>query len=99
MALSEYDIKRISSSIVETLVTDERFMRRVSAMTPQLRQLVSLSAAAELLGVSCSWMAHHIDGFRTIKGTAKNAPYKFDTQTLYEDYEKIINEKRYGKLD
>lgn len=91
--LTEYDVTRIARAIVEQLVDDERFIKKVTSSAPQRRQLVSLPAAAELLGVSKSWMYHHVGDFRKTKGSQQNSRIKFDTATLYEDYQTITNKE------
>lgn len=90
MALTDYDIRRLSASIVEQLVNDERFIKSVTLNAPRKKQLVSIPVAAELLGVSKSWIYHNIDHFRKTKGEKANSKIRLDTATMYEDFNNII---------
>jgi hypothetical protein len=88
--LTEYDIQRVSSAIVEKLVDDDRFIKRMAKlMQRQKRNLISSSQAARILGVTkktvCQ-IAEQIGGFR---GCGESAHWMFEEEGLidrYKDY-------------
>lgn len=87
--LTEYDIQRISSAIVENLVNNEGFMKRVAKMMPKKKKMVSSSAAAAILGVSrktvCD-IAPHLGG---IKGNGKSAHWMFPEDEIVDNYKRL----------
>lgn len=86
MALSAYEIDRISEAIVSRLVNDERFMRRMERLMPRQGRMLTSSQAAERLGLSRKYVcdiAHHLGG---IRGCGKSSHWTFPEDTLTDLY-------------
>lgn len=91
MALSAYEIDRISEAIVSRLVNDEGFMRRMAMLMPRQRKMLTSSQVADRLGLSrkhvCD-IAHHLGG---IRGSGRSSHWTFPEDTLtdlYSQYKK-----------
>ena len=87
MTLTDYDIQRISSAIVDKLTSDEKFISMVSkCIDKKNKKLVGSSRAAEILGVTrktvCE-IAEHLGG---IRGNGQSAHWVFPENTLVERY-------------
>ena len=85
--LTEYDVQRISAAIVDRLVNDEKFMRRMAKMMPKKSRMLSSSQASEILGVSRYTVvakAVQLGGIR--KGNHKRSHWTFPEEGLIEKY-------------
>ena len=89
--LSEYDIQRLSSAIVEKLTSDDRFLRRMAKMMPKQERLLNSSQAAALLGISrytvCR-IADKLGGIRK-EGKRNKGHWVFREEGLIDRYRSI----------
>lgn len=86
MALSSYEIDRISEAIVTRLVHDDGFMKRMARLIPKEGKMLTSAQAAEKLGLSRKYVcdiAHHLGG---IRGDGKSSHWTFPEDTLTELY-------------
>lgn len=84
--LTDYDIQRISSAIVHNLVNDERFIRRMAAMMPKQKTMVSSGKAAKILGVSRKTICEIAEQLGGIREEGKSAHWMFEEEGLIEKY-------------
>ena len=86
MALSEYDIERISQAIVDRLTKDDSFAKRISGMIAKESRMLTSRQAAERLGIArktvCE-LAHQLGG---IRGSGKSGHWTFPEDTLADLY-------------
>lgn len=84
--LTDYDIQRISSAIVNNLVNNDKFISKMAKLMPKQKSMVSSGKAAKILGVSrktiCE-IAEHLGG---IKEEGKSAHWMFEEDRLVERY-------------
>ena len=89
--LSEYDIQRLSTAIVEKLVSDDRFLRRMAKVAPKQERLLTSTQAASLLGISrftiCR-LADKLGGFRK-DGENGKGRWVFREEGLIDRYRNI----------
>lgn len=91
--LTEYDIQRLSAAIVDNLVNNEGFMKRVARMMPKRKKMVSSSAAAEILGISrktVCCIAEQLGGVRA----CSTDHWTFPEDELVENYRQYKTEKK-----
>ena len=85
--LTDYDIQRLSTAIVENLCDNDKFIKRVSKlMQKNSRNLVSSTKAAQILGISrksVTQIAEHLNG---VKGKGESAHWLFPEEGLVEAY-------------
>ena len=85
--LSDYDIQRISSSILEKLTDDDKFISRVSKMMEKRsKRLVNSSRAAEILGVNRKTVCEIAPFLGGIRGNGQSAHWMFPEEGLVERY-------------
>lgn len=84
MALSNYDIYRISTAVVNRLVKDERFIKQMKRITPKEKRMLTSTQAAKQLGLSRGYVcdiARQLGGIR-----ADNGRWLFPEEGLTERY-------------
>ena len=85
--LTDYEIQRISAAIVENLVDNDKFIKRIAkAMQKESKNLIGSSKAARILGVTRKTVcviAPYIGGKR---GKGDSAHWLFDEEGLVERY-------------
>lgn len=89
--LSEYDIQRISSAIVEKLVADDRFMKRMVKMMPKQERLLTSTQAAAILGISrktVCCIADKLGGIRK-EGKSNKGHWVFPEEGLADRYRSL----------
>jgi len=85
--LSNYDIERISKSIVDNLVNNDKFISRVAKlMDKQSRKLVNTRRAAEILGINRKTVCEIAPFLNGMKGEGKSAHWMFEENGLVERY-------------
>lgn len=84
--LTNYDINRLSSAIVEKLVNDEKFIRRMVGQMPKRKNMVSSSVAASILGVTRKTVCTIAEQLGGVRGTGKSAHWMFQEEGLIERY-------------
>lgn len=85
--LTDYDIQRLSAAIVQNLVNNEKFMKRMAKMMPKQKRMVTSGTAAKILGISrktvCE-IAGHLGG---IRGEGSKNHWTFEEEGLVEKYQ------------
>ncbi len=85
--LTEYDIKRLSSAIVENLVNNDKFIGRVLKVMPKKKEMCNSTKAASVLGVTrktvCE-IAPYIGGVKM--GQGNKAHWLFPLNEVVENY-------------
>lgn len=85
--LSDFDIQKISSAIVERLTDDDKFISRVSMMMEKRsKRLVNSTRAAEILGVNRKTVCEIAPFIGGMKGEGKSAHWMFEENGLVERY-------------
>ena len=85
--LSEYDVQRLSAAIVEKLVADDRFLRRMAKIAPKQERLLTSTQAARLLGVSRSTICRIADKIGGIR--KKDGHWLFREEGLADRYHNL----------
>ena len=84
--LTDYEIQRISSAIVNNLVNNDKFISKMAKLMPKKKSMVSSGKAAKILGVSrktiCE-IAEHLGG---IRGEGSKNHWTFEEDRLVERY-------------
>lgn len=85
--LTDYDIQRLSSAIVDNLVNNEKFIRRVAKILPKEKRMGNTTQAAKILGVTrktvCE-IAPYIGGIKM--GSDHKAHWIFPLDEVAENY-------------
>ena len=84
--LTDYDIQRISAAIVNNLVNDDRFMKRMAKLMPRKQRMVNSTQAAKILGINRKTLckiAEHLGG---MKPDGKSSHWMFPEEGLIEKY-------------
>ena len=85
--LTDFDIQRISASIVDNLVNNDKFISRVSKMMEKHnKRLINSSRAAEILGVNRKTVCEIAPFLNGMKGEGKSAHWMFEENGLVERY-------------
>lgn len=86
--MTEYDIQRISSAIVNKLCNDERFIRRMAKLMKQneSRSLVNSTKAAQILGLSRKTVTEIAEYLNGIRGEGESAHWMFPEEGLVDAY-------------
>ena len=93
--LTEYDIQRTAKAVVDLLLDDDRFLRRVTKIGKKRSRLLNSAQAADALGISkvtLRRIAQYIGGIR--KGTDKYQHWCFEEEGLKERYIEYLNENK-----
>ena len=93
--LTEFDIQRISRAVVDMLLGDDRFAKRMEKMTVEKAgKMMSVREAASLLGISV-WtvrtIAPQLGGIK--KGVGKQAKWAFEESSLKDRYMEYLQTK------
>ena len=99
--MTDYEIKKIAKAIIEEALQNDALLRKIASYG-QLQgkggeRLVTAKEAAKMLGISVSHLYHIKDDengvpqFNYIKGNGKQAPLRFNANTLMSDYERYCN--------
>lgn len=90
--LTDYEIKKLSLAIVNNLVNDEKFIRRIAkSMSENNRKLVNSRRAAEILGINQKAVREIAPFLNGIKGGGKYAHWLFEEKELIERYKAYKN--------
>lgn len=93
--MTDYDIQRMAAAVVNLLLDDDRFIRRMERMVPKRRsQMLSSRKAAQLLGISSYTIRHiapYIGGIK--KGSDRYQHWCFEEEGLKERYLEYLNQK------
>ena len=95
MTMTEYDIQRISRSVVDMLLGDERFVSRMERLfSKKSQRLLNSRQAGQRLGISADTVrdiAPYIGGIK--KGDGKQCQWAFEEDGLKERYIDYISSK------
>ena len=94
MMLTDYEIQRISSAIVKSLINDDRFIRRMAKMMPKQKKMVSSGAAAKILGVSRKTICTIAEQLGGIKEEGKSSHWIFEEEGLADRYMEYKRKKK-----
>lgn len=93
--MTEYDVQRMAMAVVNLLLDDERFIRRMERLTPKRKGVMLNSRqAAQRIGISqytLRKVAPFIGGIK--KGDGKQDKWAFEEEGLKERYLEYINSK------
>ena len=91
--LTDYDIQRISAAIVNNLVNDDRFMKRVAKLMPKRTKMLNSRQAAELLGITRKTVCEIAPLIGGMKGDGRSSHWMFPEEGLVEKYTEYKNRK------
>lgn len=83
--MTDYEIRKLSAAIIDGLVNEDRFIRRILKYMPKQDKLMNASQAAELLGVSRSTVIRNAERLGGQKNSA-NGRWMFHQSNLIEKY-------------
>lgn len=93
--MTEYEIQRTAKAVVDLLLADDRFTRRMEKLTARSNtHMVNSAKAADILGISKDTVrdiAHHIGGIK--KGSGQRSKWAFVEEGLKERYLEYMNTK------
>ena len=85
--LTDFDIQKLSISIVDNLVNNDKFISRVAKMMEKRsKRLVNSSRAAEILGVTRKTVCEIAPFIGGIRGKGQSAHWMFEEDGLIERY-------------
>jgi hypothetical protein len=85
--LTDFDIQKLSISIVDNLVNNDKFISRVAKMMEKRsKRLVNSSRAAEILGVTRKTICEIAPFIGGIRGKGQSAHWMFEEDGLIERY-------------
>ena len=85
--LTDFDIQKLSISIVDNLVNNDKFISRVAKMMEKRsKRLVNSSRAAEILGVTRKTVCEIAPFIGGIRGRGQSAHWMFEEDGLIERY-------------
>lgn len=92
--MTEYDVQRTARAVVDLLLTDDRFVRRLERIVPKRTRMLNSRQASERLGISPDTLrdvAPFIGGIK--KGDDRRGRWAFEEDGLKERYLEYINSK------
>ena len=92
--MTEYDVQRTARAVVDLLLTDDRFVRRLERIVPKRTRMLNSRQAALRLGISPDTLrdvAPFIGGIK--KGDDRRGRWTFEEEGLKERYLEYINSK------
>lgn len=91
--MTEYEIQRTAKAVVDMLLNDDRFIKRMERLSPRRgSRMLNSSKAAEVLGISKDTLrniAPYIGGIK--KGNDQRSKWTFEEDGLKERYLDYIN--------
>ena len=85
--MTDFDIQKLSISIVDNLVNNDKFISRVAKMMEKRsKRLVNSSRAAEILGVTRKTVCEIAPLIGGIRGKGQSAHWMFEEDGLIERY-------------
>lgn len=85
--LSDFDIMKLSSSIIDNLVNNDKFISRVAMiMEKRSKRLVNSTRAAEILGVNRKTVCEIAPFLGGVRGNGQSAHWMFPEEGLVERY-------------
>ena len=85
--MTDFDIQKLSISIVDNLVNNDKFISRVAKMMEKRsKRLVNSSHAAEILGVTRKTVCEIAPFLGGVRGGGQSAHWMFEEDGLIERY-------------
>ena len=85
--LTDYEIHKISVAIVENLVDNDKFIKRIAkAMQKDSKKLIGSTQAAKLLGVTRKTVCEIAPYIGGIRGKGESAHWMFHEDGLVDRY-------------
>ena len=84
--ITDYDIQRISSAIVEKLINDDRFAKKIAKMLPKQKKMLTSSQAADRLGITRKTVCEIASELGGVRGKGRSAHWMFQEDTLVDNY-------------
>ena len=85
--LTDYEIQKISVAIVENLVDNDKFIKRIAkAMQKDSKKLIGSTQAAKLLGVTRKTVCEIAPYIGGIRGKGESAHWMFHEGGLVDRY-------------
>lgn len=84
--LTDYDVQRISTMVVENLVNNEKFISRIAKSLGKKRTLVNTKRASEILGVTRKTVCEIAPFIGGMRGNGQSAHWMFEEDGLIERY-------------
>jgi len=84
--LTDYDIQRLSTAIVENLVNNESFMNKMAKVMPRKPKMISSSQAARILGITRKTVCEIAPLLGGVKGEGKQAHWMFPEEGLTDKF-------------
>ena len=84
--LTDFDVQRISSMVVENLVNNEKFISRIAKSLGKKKTLVNTRRASEILGVTRKTVCEIAPFIGGIRGKGQSAHWMFEEDGLIERY-------------
>ena len=94
MALTDYDIQRISAAIVNNLVNDERFMQRVAKLMPRRKKMLNSRQAAEMLGITRKTVCEIAEQIGGERAANNSSHWMFEEEGLIDRYRKYKESRK-----
>ena len=84
--LTDYDIQRISAAIVDRLVSNEKFMKRMAKLMPRQQRMVNSTQAAKILGINRKSVCEIAEQLGGVRANGKSAHWMFVENELVDRY-------------
>ena len=94
MALTDYDIQRISSAVVENLVNNDRFMQRMARLMPRKNRLLNSRQAAEMLGITRKTVCEIAEQIGGSRAQDNSSHWMFEEEGLIDRYRKYKESRK-----
>ena len=84
--LTDFDIQKLSISIVDNLMNNEKFISRIAKSLGKKKTLVNTRRASEILGVTRKTVCEIAPFIGGIRGKGQSAHWMFEEDGLIERY-------------
>ena len=84
--LTEFEIQKIATAVVDRLSADDKFTRKMAEMMPRRQGLISSRTAAALLGISRKSVCDIAKEIGGIRGKGPSAHWMFNEDGLVDRY-------------
>ena len=89
--LTDFEVQKIATAIVDRLTADDKFARRMAELMPRRQGLISSRTAASLLGISRKSVCDIAEAIGGIRGKGPSAHWMFEEDGLVERYLQFKN--------
>lgn len=102
--MTDTELRKLAHYIVQEQAASPQWMKAYCQQRGEdskAKKLISVKSAAELLGVSPSWLYHHKDDeygrpqFSYVKsGDSRSSTLKFNESTIMQEYDMLIAKRK-----